>query len=381
MTTRKRILFVDNLAVESARRQVYRALAARSEFEIHLLTPESWQESGKPIASEDEPDENLHIHRSRILFGYRTHRVIYTDLFRAIRNINPDLLCIDAEPENYSAVEASLARNFLKPSMKLGLVSSRIVDHTRQGFPFRLSFTHQWCDRIIRKKPVDLLFVRAKTTANLMAAYASKVCLLPHAVDCSVFKKLSRKSENDKIMTIGFIGRLIEAKGIHLLIQTLAQLPENVHLHIVGKGSDERKLRNLARSLNLVNRTTFVPPVGHNQIPALLNTMDILVLPSLNTRYWSEQFGRVLIEAMACEVPVVAANSGGIPDVIGDAGILFRVGDVDDLLAKLSHLVNSEAMRSEMSMKGRHRVLTNYDVSIIGSRMGDAILRTFEEAV
>ena len=78
--------------------------------------------------------------------------------------------------------------------------------------------------------------------------------------------------------------------------------------------------------------------VPSTEIPRLLNELDVLVLPSLTRRNWKEQFGRILIEAMACEVPVVGSSSGEIPHLIADAGLVFPEGDVEalrDALCKL----------------------------------------------
>jgi glycosyltransferase involved in cell wall biosynthesis len=88
--------------------------------------------------------------------------------------------------------------------------------------------------------------------------------------------------------------------------------------------------------------------------------MDCLVLPSRTTRKWKEQFGRVLIEAMACEVPVIGSDSGEIPNVIGDSGLVFKEGDVGDLSSKLEVLINNKDVRVELARKGRQRVLNNF---------------------
>ncbi|HZK65991.1 MAG TPA: glycosyltransferase, partial [Chloroflexota bacterium] len=92
----------------------------------------------------------------------------------------------------------------------------------------------------------------------------------------------------------------------------------------------------------------------------ILNGMDILVLPSLTRPNWKEQFGRALVEAMACRVPVVGSDSGEIPNVIGDAGLVFPEGDVSALRGHLAALRGSTALRAEIGERGRARVLARF---------------------
>jgi quercetin dioxygenase-like cupin family protein len=92
-------------------------------------------------------------------------------------------------------------------------------------------------------------------------------------------------------------------------------------------------------------------------VPSRLAQLDALVLPSLTRPNWKEQFGRVLVEAMACGVPVVGSDSGEIPRVIGQAGLSFPEGDAGALRASLAELMGSERRRAELGARGRIRVL------------------------
>jgi len=84
------------------------------------------------------------------------------------------------------------------------------------------------------------------------------------------------------------------------------------------------------------------------------------VLPSRTSSHWVEQFGRVLIEAMACGVAVVGSDSGEIPHVIGDAGLIFPEGDVAALRKQLARLQGNQALRRELGARGRARVMAHY---------------------
>ena len=98
-------------------------------------------------------------------------------------------------------------------------------------------------------------------------------------------------------------------------------------------------------------------PIPSGDMPHHLNGLDVLVLPSVSRPNWKEQFGRVLVEAMACGTPVVGSRSGEIPNVIGDAGLLFPEGDVAGLARQLARLQGNADLRQEMAERGRQRVL------------------------
>lgn len=360
-----RLIFVDHMAVEASRRALYRLLAEERQWEVHLVVPLTWNEGGTIIPFEPEEDSALRLHTSSVLFPYKTHRVIYLRLPYLVHKIKPDFLYMDAEPENYAALETLILRRSLAPHAILGLVSSRNIDHVKLGFPYKFSFTHRFCDYMIRWSRVDLLFCRAKVAQRFAAAYASQVCYFPHSVDCSVFTPLAKeKAPSDGSSTIGFVGRIVESKGIGVLMQAFAQLPMDCKLVLVGRGEQAEEYMKLARRLGVFDRFSIHPPVHHSEIPSVLRSFDVLVLPSLETKYWKEQFGRVLIEAMACGVPVVASNSGGIPDVVGDAGMLFKTGGASELAKILSDLVESREARDELGRKGRQRVMQFFDIHV-----------------
>jgi glycosyltransferase involved in cell wall biosynthesis len=103
-------------------------------------------------------------------------------------------------------------------------------------------------------------------------------------------------------------------------------------------------------------------------MPYYYSGLDVLVLPSRTRSNWKEQFGRVLIEAMACQVAVVGARCGAIPEVIGDAGLTFTEGDPADLRAQLQTLLENARQRLELAEKGRQRVLDRFTQSQIAAR-------------
>ncbi len=156
-----------------------------------------------------------------------------------------------------------------------------------------------------------------------------------------------------------FLGRLVSDKGVHLLLDALANLKQlgiTPKLTIIGTGLEESNLRQQVQQLDLTAQVDFVgKKVGH-ELAKLLNAHKILVVPSL----WEEPFGIVALEGIACGCIVVGSEKGGLKDAIGACGITFPNGDVEaltqalfDLLTNLNQL-SSYREKSESHLS-RHR--------------------------
>ncbi len=159
---------------------------------------------------------------------------------------------------------------------------------------------------------------------------------------------------------VGYLGRLVEQKGLLVLLQAVAGLGGDWRLLLIGDGPLRPALQEKARQLGIPERATIMPAVPSAQVPLWLNRLDVLVLPSLTRPNWKEQFGRVLVEAMACEIPVVGSDCGEIPHVIGSAGLLAREGDANHLREHLARLMSSPSLRRDLGRQGRQRVLACY---------------------
>jgi glycosyltransferase involved in cell wall biosynthesis len=159
---------------------------------------------------------------------------------------------------------------------------------------------------------------------------------------------------------IGFIARLVEEKGIFVLLAALADLPGAWRLHVLGSGPLERKARRRAAELGLSERITWERGVPSTLIPERLRSFTMLVQPSLTRQNWKEQFGRALMEAMACGVAVVGSTSAEIPNVIGNAGLVVAEGSATALRDAMAHLLADRQAREEFGRRGRQRVLDCY---------------------
>ena len=180
-----------------------------------------------------------------------------------------------------------------------------------------------------------------------------------------IFRKSDASDLRGKIglenaFVVGFIGQMVDRKGLDTLISALALLPQKCALVLVGTGPDVPKFKSLAEGLGVSARVHWVPWVDHREIVRYMCAFDAFVLPSRTTKTWKEDFGRVLIEAMACETPVVGSDSGEIPNVIGDAGLIFHEGDERELAGHLRRLMEDPALRASLGRRGRERVLERF---------------------
>ena len=169
-------------------------------------------------------------------------------------------------------------------------------------------------------------------------------------------------------LVIGYAGRFVEEKGVDILLAAAASLDGDWRVDLIGSGPAQARLIDLARSLGITDRVRFLPWVSSAQIADVYRSFDVLVLPSRSKPNWIEQFGRVLVEAMACGVPVVGSTCGEIPNVIGDAGLIFPEGDADALREHLQCLHDQPALRAELAQRGRQRVLDHFTQAQIARR-------------
>jgi glycosyltransferase involved in cell wall biosynthesis len=141
---------------------------------------------------------------------------------------------------------------------------------------------------------------------------------------------------------------------------------DGVRVLLAGGGEMEPELREWAALQGDAARV--VTGIPHDEVPDVLNAMDLLVAPSLTTPRWREQFGRMLTEAMACGVPVVGSDSGEIPHVVGGAGAVVREGDADALRAAIRRWTGDPAARAEAAARGLERARTEFALPVVARR-------------
>ncbi|HNT34396.1 MAG TPA: glycosyltransferase, partial [bacterium] len=196
--------------------------------------------------------------------------------------------------------------------------------------------------------------------------FTKPAAVIPYGIDSSFAATASIPKAEARAMLhlpddflVGYVGRLLSMKGIDVLMSAFSRFNQGLLL-IVGTGEEERNLRSLIASLGIGDRVRLVGSVPHEQVPLYMRALDVLVLPSRTTPLWQEQLGRVLLEAMATETVVVGSSSGAIPEVIGDAGLVFQEDNVEQLSEMLTRLQEQSSLMDEMRVRGVRRVLDRF---------------------
>lgn len=167
---------------------------------------------------------------------------------------------------------------------------------------------------------------------------------------------------------IGYVGRLTSAKGLDILMRAMELIGASTpwSLLLLGSGPYEEKINGWAKRNGWGDRVR-IKLAKHHEVPRYLTAMDIMVAPSQTTRNWREQFGRMIIEAFACGIPVVGSDSGELPHVIGDAGRVLPERDARAWAQTIEELITDGQVRAQLADKGLERV-KHYTVSTVSKQ-------------
>jgi glycosyltransferase involved in cell wall biosynthesis len=364
-----RVLMVSKACLVGTYQRKLEEIARFPDVELMVVVPSSWQEESRTVHLERAHTEGYDLVVEPMAFNGSFHFHFYPQLGRRLRASQPDLVHIDEEPYNLATLHA------LWLAKRSG---ARALWFTWQNLkrdyplPFRLieSYTLDRTDYAIAGSEGAAKVWREKGYAGLMA-------VIPQfGVDPDLFapsemgrlERLSARRDAARGFTIAYVGRLVPEKGVDVLLDALKDLPGVWRLRIVGRGPEEEELKAQARLLGLSHRVSFEGWLPSVRMPAFYRELDALVLPSRSQPNWVEQFGRVLIEAMACAVPVIGSDCGEIPHVIGDAGLIFPEDDARALRAALTRLTRDVDLWSNLARRGRERILRHFTQERIAAR-------------
>lgn len=249
-----------------------------------------------------------------------------------------------------------------------------IPDHiTNLRIPSVLRHSIQWVNNSLYTKPVldkvnQIIATTQSYARSSPALHNYQYEIVPNGVRLQAFDKLHDTSERE-VKQVLFVGRLSSVKGIDYLIKAakivLKQHKDATFL-LVGDGEERQSLKALAKGYE--NCIKFCGHISRRALVELYQSSTVLVLPSF-TRL--EAFGIVLLEAMACETPVIASRIPGVLDVIGEGGFLVKPRNPQSLATAIQYIFENPANARRMGKKGRQLVEQKYDWKIVAQQVLD----------
>ncbi|MEL7069265.1 MAG: hormogonium polysaccharide biosynthesis glycosyltransferase HpsO [Cyanobacteria bacterium J06555_13] len=308
-----------------------------------------------------------------------------SEIVTLLRQFRPDVIQMEQGAKSLGYAELISLNRLLR-------INAKNVFFTWWNLPYEVTFPLSLLEGY-NLRHTDGLIVGNQDGADILKehGYHGPVCVMPQL---GVDERLFRPQQQPELMTkhdigtddfvVGFVGRFVPEKGLITLFNALGKLSQQSlsrswKLLLLGRGELKEQLQQLATDLGIAKRIIWIESVPHADVPRYINLMDTLILPSETTYQfktlsavgWKEQFGHVIIEAMACRVPVIGSDSGEIPHVIQQDGLVFPEGDADALCEKIGLLINQPDTQHELAEKGYQRAMREYTNRALATKQLD----------
>jgi glycosyltransferase involved in cell wall biosynthesis len=366
---RRRLLSVAHSYVVGLNRRLAHELARAGgdRWEVTCVAPRQFHGDLGPIELKALPGEPCQLEPVNAYLSKRIHVFFYGSEARDLLRRDWDVVHAWEEPYVFAGYQ--LAR-WAHPRTKYAF-------STLQNITKRYPPPFSWFERSVLRR-ADAWLYCGKTvfdTLNPRRAYASRPSApAPLGVDLQLFAPdpEARRSTRERLgwsadgpPVVGFLGRFVADKGLALLAAALDAVRQPFRVLFVGGGPERALLDRWARHHGDRVR---IASATHTEVPAYLNAMDMLCAPSQTTPHWREQFGRMLVEAMACGVPVLGSDSGEIPFVVSDAGRVLPERNVGAWVKAIEEQLGDAALRRELSERGLERVHREYAWPVVAAR-------------
>lgn len=363
-----RVLMVSKACIVGLYQTKLEAIAAQPDIELGVLMPTEWRDRAGTISYEPAHTHGYQTWVDPIRFNGSYHLHYYPSLEKRISEFKPNLIHFDEEPYN------------LATWLGLRRAKSRGIKYlffSWQNILRRYPPPFSWMEGAVLKQS-DFAIMGNQAAVDVFRAkgYAGPQVVIPQfGISPSAF--LTKPKPNHAVLSrpthVAFAGRLIKEKGIDLLLEALATLKEDHwRCSIAGQGPERENLEKQSERLGLQGKVVFTGSIPSTEMPTFLQGVDILVLPSRTMPNWKEQFGRIIIEAMASEAVVIGSSSGEIPHVIGKYGMTFPEDEVIPLREALSELIANPIKRLEIGRAARQYAIDQFSQEKIAQQTVEA---------
>ncbi len=360
-----RLMVVSPPCHQPVNRAVYRELLEQHSVTVHLVAPRrlhvgsQWRET--PLGSPAPYELTL-----LDITGKHGRLQRMQGLDELAAAWKPTHMLVDNDPATLMTRQAASAGRGAKV---WAMTAENLMPHYLRDFTAGLKALKParmvgplltWALRGWVHPKVDRVFTLSRdgTRVMEMMGFKNRATQIPLGFDPSLFQIQDRNTMMSTRArlglhqpTVAYFGRLTPEKGVHLLMDALATIKDLPWQFLMDHFSDYKtdytaELKTRINSLGIADRVVYFD-AKHDEMPGHMNAADIVVLPSLSTPKWKEQYGRVLPEAMACGKVVVGSDSGAIPELVAGHGRIFPEGDVPALAKVLRELLSMNATERE----------------------------------
>lgn len=377
-----KLLVVSHSCAQPVNQDLFAEIAAIRDWEMTLVIPARWKDefgnhldlpprdcwAGGVIKAPVWMNGNIILHAYRL--GWR----------RLLAEREFDVVYANHEPYAVATAQVARACRQQKKPPVLGFYSCQ---NLLKKYPFPFSRM----ERAVYEQ-ASFAFPITAAVARVLEAkkFQGRISVCPLPVDT---KRCRAYGEEDAARVIprvpgevvlGFIGRLVEAKGLRTLALALGKIRDlSWKLVMVGSGEFEKPFQELLQAEGLRERVHFVGYVPHEETARYLSAFDVLLLPSETQPNWEEQFGRVIPEALACGTCVVGSDSGEIPELIRESGggVVFPQRDAGALADALRGLLSDPERRADLATIGQAWVCSQLSLQTTAARMAETLSEAY----
>ena len=379
MNKRIKVFIISHLAVEKLYQKYFEELSKFKDIELVLFMPEYWPAKAggvklnqllsnnfDKIYAEKKYDLNYKTIIAKMIFPGKTYH-FYPLLYKHLFKEKPDIIHVIEEPWSFVLSQVLIWKKLFSKNTKVIFTTYENLyrPYSNRLF-YRLINYNLIEDYNLRNYDVAIVVYSEIREILRKKGFKKTIEIIGLGVDNKLYRKVNAEKLREKLglkeFVIGFSGRFEYSKGILILLKAASKLKRKYELLLIGWGNPDfiNKMKDYAKKLNVYNKLVIIDKRLGEKVVDYMNCMDLLVVPSISTKFWKEQFGRVITEAMCCEVPVIGSSSGSIPKVIGDAGLIFKEKNDKELKEKIELVMKDIKLRKKLIKKGKERVLNNY---------------------
>jgi len=342
-----------------------------AEIHVFTITKQNSYYEYKGIKVHCIKEENK---KKMRLFGILL--INYEIIIERIKQIQPDIIHVHGAYLPYSKVALRLKKKNIAPVILTihSSIAEEIKAKNENVLKQYYFFAKLWINLYYEKKAIkglDNIIAVSYALKRKISKYVDKeslISVIPNGIDITLIDKKDNHLLNIKKPSLLFVGRLVKIKGCDILIEALKFVyPHypNIKLYVIGNGDQLNSLIKLSSKYDLIENIKFLNYLPDWEKNLYMKSVDICIFPS---RY--EAFGIVLLEAMACKKPVIAAKIGGIPEILasGESGCLFEEGNAQDLAQKILNMLENPEKMKKMGLYGRNLVENKYQWEDITSK-------------